>query len=99
MPRPWRPTPDNQIRARTTLSLLNRSEANIRQETSDLPLLALSDRSSISEAHTLPPKCSGRSGTLEWSSAQTRRSWQSARNAGLSEALGILAGPSGDAAA
>lgn len=54
MPRPWRPTPHNQIRARTTPSLLNWSEANIRQETSNLPLLALCDRSSISEAHTLP---------------------------------------------
>jgi hypothetical protein len=41
MPTPRRPTPHNQIRARPTLSLLNWSEANIRQETSNLPLLAL----------------------------------------------------------
>jgi hypothetical protein len=38
MPRPWRPTPHNQICARTTLSLLNWSETNISQETSNLPL-------------------------------------------------------------
>jgi hypothetical protein len=38
MPRPRRPTPLNQICARTTPSLLNWSETNVSQETSNLPL-------------------------------------------------------------